>query len=176
MLPHSLRLLPLAAALTLSAAPALASDASDVARETRVPVAVVEHTFAQVDAFYAAANGPANRLSSGVVKELALKAIRGRMSNLDDSGPGKSSEASAEDKHATYRVSVRTTRHDSTETQDCFDNTVTATASEELPAIKDGQFTFNSVHPKVSTESWSLGFCRSPLAGGGWSDWVPSGR
>lgn len=166
-------ILPLTAVLAVLAVPALASDASDVAREAKLPVAVVETTFAQVDSFYAAPNGPANRLTSGVVKDLALKAIRNRVSNLEDSGPGKSSEASAEEKHSTYRVVARTTRHETTEAQDCVDNRVTITVSEELPAIKDGAFTFDSVHPKISTQSWDIGFCRSPMAGGGWSDWTP---
>jgi hypothetical protein len=166
-------ILPLTAVLAVLAVPALASDASDVARETKLPVAVVESTFARVDAFYAAPNGPANRLTSGVAKDLALKAIRNRVSNLEDSVPGKSSETAAEEKHATLRVVVRTTRHETTESQDCVDNRVTVTVSEELPAIKDGGFTFDSVHPKVSTQTWDIGFCRAPLAGGGWSDWTP---
>jgi len=166
-------ILPLTAVLAVLAAPALASDASDVAREVRLSVPVVETTFAQVDAFYAAPNGPANRLTSGLVKDLSLKAIRNRVSNLEDSVPGKVSETSAEEKHSTYRVAVRTTRHETTEAQDCVDNRVTVTVSEELPAIKDGTFTFDGVHPKISTQSWDIGFCRSPLAGGGWSDWTP---
>ncbi|CCG42530.1 hypothetical protein [Magnetospirillum molischianum] len=166
-------ILPLTAVFAVLAVPALASDVADVAREAKLPVAVVETTFANIDAFYAAPNGPANRLTSGLAKDLSLKAIRNRVSNLEDSVPGKVSEASAEEKHSTHRVAVRTTRHETTESQDCVDNRVTVIVSEELPAIKDGAFTFDSVHPKISTQVWDIGFCRSPLAGGGWSDWTP---
>jgi hypothetical protein len=157
-----------------AASPSLASDVGDVAREMKLPAAVVEGTFANVDAFFAAANGPANRLVSGTVKELALKAIRHRQGNLEDSAPGKASEASAEEKHAVYKAVVRTTRHETTETRECVDNKVTISGSEGVPAIKDGSFTFDTAHPRLSSYSWDLTFCRTPTSGGGYSDWAPA--
>jgi hypothetical protein len=153
--------------------PALASDASDVAREMKLPVSVVETTFASVDAFFAQPAGPANRMMSGVVKELALKAIRARMGGLEDAVPGKASDASAEERNASYKVQVRTTRHETTETRECVDNKVAITASEGVPAIKDGAFVFDTAHPRQSSFGWDVTFCRAPLAGGGFSDWGP---
>lgn len=159
----------------LAAAPsAFASDASDVAREMKLPVPVVESTFTAIDAFFAAPNGPANRLASGTVKEMTLKAIRSRMNNLDDSVPGKISDASVEEKNAVYRAVVRTTRHDTTEARECVDNTVTVTGSEGVPVVKDGSFTFDTAHPRASSTSWGLSFCRTPNAGGGYSEWAPA--
>ena len=154
--------------------PALASDASDVARETKLPVAVVETTIANVDAFFASSSGPSNRMVSGVVKETTLKAIRNRVANLEDSVPGKASEAGAEEKNASYKAVVRTTRHETTETRECVDNKVVLTGSEAVPAIKDGAFIFDTAHPRVTTTSWDVTFCRAPVAGGGFSEWAQS--
>ncbi|WP_096705050.1 hypothetical protein [Magnetospirillum sp. 15-1] len=154
------------------ARPALASDASDVAREMKLPVAVVESTLSAVDSFFAAPTAPSNRMTSGTFKELALKAIRHRLGNLEDSVPGKSSDSAAEDRNATYKASVRTTRHETTEARECVDNKVTLTASEGVPVIKDGAFIFDTTHPRVTTHAWDITFCRTPAAGGGFSDWA----
>jgi hypothetical protein len=151
---------------------ALASDASDVAREMKLPVPVVESTLAAVDGFFTAPTAPANRMVSGTFKELALKAIRHRMGNLEDSVPGKASDSAAEDRNATYKANVRTTRHETTEARECVDNKVTLTASEGVPVIKDGAFIFDTTHPRVTTHGWDITFCRTPLAAGGFSDWA----
>lgn len=178
---HSFKpVLPVAFGLValLAAHPSLASDASDVARETKLPVPVVETTIANVDAFFGSAGAPSNRMVSGVFKEIALKAIRNRLGNLEDSTPGKTSDATAEEKNAIYKAVVRTTRHDTTEARECVDNKVTLTASEGVPVVKDGAFIFDVTHPKVSTTAWDITFCRTPSAGGGYSDWalVPAGK
>ena len=174
----SFRALPAAALLAGLAGPALASEASDVARETRLPVAAVETVFATLDAFYASAQAPLNRQTSGQAKELVLKALKHRVANLDDAVPGKASDATLEERAATYRAEVRTTRHETTESRDCVDNKVTLTVSESVPAVKDGAFVFDGAHPRVTGTSWAVTFCRAPLAAGGWSDWAlaPAGR
>ncbi|WP_231848950.1 hypothetical protein [Paramagnetospirillum magneticum] len=167
--------LPPALGLVLAvglSSPSWASDASDVAREMKLPVPVVESTLLAVDGFFAAPAAPANRMVSGTFKELALKAIRHRMGNLEDSVPGKSSDAAAEDRNANYKVNVRTTRHETTESRECVDNKVTLTASEGVPVIKDGAFIFDTAHPRVTTHGWDITFCRTPAASGGFSDWV----
>lgn len=165
------RLLPVAL-FTLAAVPALAGETADVAREMRLPVPVVDAVFANVDAFVAAPQGPANRLMAGALKEVTLKAVRSRLSNLDDSAPGKSSEASADNGDSTYKASVRTTRRDSSESGECVDNTVTITSAEAPPVVKDGAFAFDTAHPRVSSTSWQLGFCRVRSAGGEFGPWT----
>ena len=174
--PLLLAMLGLAAALT--APPALASDASDVARETKLPVPVVETTIANVDSFFTSAGAPSNHMVSGVFKELALKAIRNRLGNLEESMPGNASEASAEEKNATYKAAVRTTRHETTETRECVDNRVTLTASEGVPVVKDGAVVSDLTHPRVTTTAWDVTFCRIPAVGGGYSEWslVPASK
>ena len=159
-----------AAVATVSNA-ASASDASDAAREQKAPVTVVESVLKNIDVFFAAPDAPANRLTSGLLKDLALKAVKDRIGGLDDSGPGKVSESSSDEKNATYKVTVKTTRHETSEVNECVDNTVVATASESLPVVKDGVFTFDTAHPKVTTHSWTMSFCRTPVTGGGYSEW-----
>lgn len=164
--------LSLALVVVTAAHTARASDASDVAREMKLPPALVEGAFANVDAFFASATAPANRLESGVIKELALKALRARMAGLEDSVPGKTSDSAAEERNASYKASVKTTRHETTETRECVDNKVTLTASEGVPVIKDGAFVFDTAHPRVTSYAWDVTFCRAPTAGGGFSDWT----
>jgi len=171
---QTIKTLALTALGLMAALPALASEASDVARETKLPVAVVESTIANVDAFFASPAAPSNRMTSGILKEITLKAIRNRMGNLEDSVPGKASDNSAEEKNAVYKAQVRTTRHETTETRECVDNKVTLTGSEAVPVIKDGSFIFDTAHPRVTTTSWDVTFCRLPAAGGGFSDWAPA--
>lgn len=158
-------------ALPLAGGAALAGDASDVAREMRVPVAVAEDVFANVDAYVNGPEGPANRLATGQLKELALKAFKNRLGNLDDSGPGKASEASSEERNATYKAVVRTTRRDSTEASECAENKATISAAEALPVVKDGAFTFDTAHPRITSHSWTATFCRARTAGGDFGDW-----
>lgn len=164
-----------AAAVALAAAtlstPALASDASDVAREMRLPVPVVEDVFANVDAYTVSPDGPSNRLMTGVLKELALKAMRSRLGSLDDSGPGKTSDASSEESHAVYKASIRTTRRDDTEARQCVENRVNLSASEALPIVKDGSFTFDTAHPRATGYAWTVTFCRVRTGSGDFSDW-----
>jgi hypothetical protein len=160
------------ALLSLSAAAAVhgtakANDVSDVARQFNVPMPVVETVILNVDAYFASPDAPVNRMTSGIFKELALKAAKSRMSNLEDSTPGKSSESSVEERNAAYKATVRTIRHESSENAECVDNTETVTSSEGVPTIKDGSFVFDNTHPKVSSYSWKMTFCRTPLNGGG---------
>lgn len=164
-----LALVALAAFIVPSAVSA--SEASDVARETRLPLAVVENVFANVDAYATSADAPANRLMTGVLKEVALKAMKSRLGSLDDSGPGKASDASAEEGHGTYKANVRTTRRDSTETGECVENRATIGSAEALPVVKDGSFTFDAAHPRVTSYSWTVTFCRARANGGDFSDW-----
>lgn len=153
-------------------AAAHASDVSDVAREMKLPVPVVDMVFRTVDGFYASADAPANRLSSGTMKELTLKAVKSRLGNMEDSQPGKSNESSAEERNAVYKAQVKTTRHETSESGECVDNTVTLIASEAQPVVRDGQFGFDSARPKVSSAAWKMTFCRSPINGGtDYSDW-----
>jgi hypothetical protein len=165
------RALSLAALLFASSAPAFASDASDVAREAKLPVPAVEAVFANVDAFFAGPQAPANRMMSGVVKEQVLKALRHRVANLEDAVPGKASDSAFEDRVASYKAQIRTTRHETTEAADCVDNKVTVTASEGVPAVKDGAFIFDTTHPRVTSASWDITFCRAPQPAGGWGEW-----
>lgn len=156
--------------LCVAAAPALASEAADVAREMRLPVAVVEDVFAQVDAYAASAEGPANRLMTGVLKEVTLKAVKSRLGNLDDANPGKASEYSSEERNAVYKAVVRTTRRDSSEAGECVENKVTVSASEALPSVKDGAFTFDTAHPRTTSANWPLSFCRTRV-GSDFTEW-----
>ncbi|MEO5374142.1 MAG: hypothetical protein H7840_07645 [Alphaproteobacteria bacterium] len=165
--------IPLKGVLSISIASILsisgtasANDASDVAREQKVPVAVVESVFQNIDAFFASQNAPSNRMTSGLFKEMAVKAAKSRIASLEDSGPGKASDASSEEKNATYKVTIKTTRHETTETGECVDNKITASASEGVPVVKEGVFTFDIAHPKVTSHSWSMSFCRTPVNGG----------
>lgn len=156
--------------LILAASPALAGEAADVAREMRLPPTVVEDVFTQVEAYAASAEGPANRLMTGVLKEVALKAVKSRLGNLDDAGPGKASESSAEERNAVYKAVVRTTRRDSSEAGECVENKVTLTSSEALPVVKDGAFTFDAAHPRTTSHTWPLSFCRTRV-GGDFGEW-----
>ena len=162
-----------AVAALLIAAPvcAYAGDASDIARVNKLPVPVVENILVNVDALFASADAPTNRMISGVMKDLVLKVVKNRLANLDDAAPGKASDASDEDKNATYRVSVRTSRHDTSEASDCVENKVVLTSSEGVPVVKDGAFTFDMVHPRVSNWGWMMTFCRTATASGEYSDW-----
>jgi hypothetical protein len=157
---------------------ARAGDSGDVAAETKLPVAVVENVFTNVDAFFASADAPSNRLTSGIFKDITLKAVRGRMGALDDAQPGKVSESSDEEANATYRAAVRTTSHDTSETSECVANKVSLAASEGVPAIKDGTFVFDNAHPRVSSWGWTMTFCRTPTGNGGHSAWTlaPAGK
>ena len=160
-----------AALIATNIAAAQADDSADVAREAKVPVAVVDNVLSNVDAFFASPDAPANRMTSGVIKELALKTIKSRLSNLSDATPGKALENSVDDRNATYRVAVRTTRHDVSEASDCVENKVAVTASEGVPVVKDGAFTFDMVHPRLAKWEWALTFCRAPIGNGDFSDW-----
>jgi hypothetical protein len=164
-------LIPATIVLFLSA-PVQASDITDVARRFSLPVPVVETVLKNIDNYFASTDAPDNRMTSGLFKDLALKAVKAHMSHLDEEGPGKASESTAEEKNATYKVTLRTTRHESTETAECVDANAVANASEGVPTIKEGAFSFDSVHPKTSGYSWKMTFCRTPLNGGGdFTDW-----
>jgi hypothetical protein len=162
-----------AAALLLAASAGIAhaNDASDVARVAKLPVPVVENVLTNVDAYFASNDAPSNRMTSGILKDLVLKTVKSRLGNLDDAAPGKASDATVEDKNASYRAVVRTSRHDTSEASDCVENKVTLTSSEGQPVVKDGAFIFDMVHPHVSNWSWSLTFCRTPTSNGEFSDW-----
>lgn len=159
------------ASLPIGVSMAYASDASDIARVDKLPVSVVETVLQNVDAYFASPNAPSNRMVSGILKDLALKAVQNRLSSLDDAAPGKGSEANFEDKNATYHAVVRSSRRDTTETSDCVENKVTLTSSEGMPIVKDGAFSFDMVHPHVTTWGWSLTFCRTATGNGDFSDW-----
>ena len=168
------------AAILLAAAPgaARAGDAADVAGETKLPIAVVENVFTNVDAFFASTDAPGNRLTSGIFKDITLKAVHSRMDSLGDAAPGKVSDSSDEETNATYRAAVRTTSHDTSETSECVANKVTLNASESVPAVKDGAFVFDGAHPHVTTWGWTMTFCRTQTASGEHSSWklVPAGK
>lgn len=174
-MPSFFKSVPVAFALIpLSVGMAYASDASDIARVDKLPVPVVETVLQNVDAYFASPSAPSNRMVSGILKDLSLKAIQNRLSGLDDAAPGKASEAKFEDKNATYHAAVRTSRHDTTETSDCVENKVVLTSSEGLPIVKDGAFNFDMVHPRVTTWGWTLTFCRTATGNGEFSDWQMS--
>lgn len=161
-----------AAAFLLVAASAHASDTGDVARRYSLSVPVVESVLKNIDSFFASADAPDNRMTSGLLKDLALKTVKAHMSRLDEETPGKASENVVEDKNATYKVTVRTTRHEATETAECVETTATASGAEGVPVVKDGAFSFDSVHPKNTAYSWKMSFCRTPLNGGSdFTDW-----
>ncbi|MGE5476327.1 MAG: hypothetical protein ACM3Q1_06710 [Bacteroidales bacterium] len=163
------RLLPFVL-VALAPLPAFASEAADVAREMRLPVPVVEDVFANIDAYADSANGPANRLMTGVLKDVTLRAVKSRLGGLDDAGPGKASEYSSEERNAVYKAVVRTTRRDSSEAGECVENKVTVTSSEALPVVKDGAFTFDAAHPRTTSASWPISFCRT-RAGSEFGEW-----
>ena len=148
-----------------------ASDASDVARTAKLPVAVVDNVLVNVDAYFASADAPSNRMVSGIMKDLLLKVVKNRLTNLDDAAPGKSSDQAFEDKNATYRATVRTTSHNTSETKDCVENKVSLTSSEGVPVIKDGVFIFDTVHPRVTNWGWPLTFCRAAASNGDFGEW-----
>ncbi len=155
-----------AAALLFAAASAEASDVGDVARHYNLSVPVVESVLKNIDSFFASPDAPDNRMTSGLLKDLSLKTVKTHMGRLEDEGPGKATENIAEEKNATYKVSVRTTRHESTETAECVEANATVSGAEGVPVIKDGAFAFDTVHPKTSAYSWKMAFCRTPLNGG----------
>ena len=163
--------LAVAAAAAITASSAQADDASDIARVKNLPPALVQSVLTNVDAFFASTNAPANHMVSGIVKDLTLKAVKDRMSNLDDATPGKSSDATFEDKNASYAASVRTSRHDTSETKDCVENKVTLTSTEGQPYVKDGAFGFDTVHPRIATWTWMVSFCRTATGSGSYSEW-----
>jgi len=178
-MPFSVK--PFAFAALLAALPlgaAVASDASDIARVTKLPVPVVENVLVNVDALFASADAPTNRMTSGILKDLVLKVVKDRLANLDEATPGKASEASDEEKNATYRATVRTSRHDTSEASDCVENKVTLLGSEGVPVVKDGGFTFDMVHPRVTNWGWMMTFCRTATANGEFADWqlAPAGK
>lgn len=150
---------------------ALADDAADIARVSKIPAPVAGSVLSNVDAYFASASGPANHMMSGVVKGLALKVIKNHMDSLDDAAPGKSTDASDEEKNATYKAAIRVSRRDTSESSDCVENKITLTASEGVPAVKDGAFVFDMVHPHVTGWEWKLTFCRTPTSGGDFSEW-----
>ncbi|HVI51334.1 MAG TPA: hypothetical protein VM661_09015 [Candidatus Sulfotelmatobacter sp.] len=150
---------------------ALASDSSDVARVAKLPVPVVDSVLTNVDAYFASPSAPTDQMMSGVVKSLALKVVKSHLSSLDDTTPGKSTDATDEEKNATYKVVVRVSRRDTSEASDCVENKVALSASEGVPAIKDGAFIFDMVHPRVTGWEWKLTFCRTPTSGGDFSEW-----
>lgn len=172
MVVSTKHLMLLATIVGIAASPARADDLADVARQFKLPVPVVDTVLRNVDTYFASADSPANKMTNGLIKELALKTVKAHMNGLEEGGPGKSSETTAEEKNATYKVSLRTTRHEATETAECVDSTAVVTSSEGVPVIKDGGFTFDSVHPKVTTYSWKMIFCRTPQNGGTeFSEW-----
>ncbi|MFN3075810.1 MAG: hypothetical protein ABT940_02810 [Alphaproteobacteria bacterium] len=156
-----------------------ASEVSDISREFKVSQAVVETVVSNIDAYFASAGAPGNRMVTGLLKELSLKATRNRIDNLEGSSPGKVSETSSEEKDATYKVSVKTVRHDTAETKECVENKATVVSTEGVPIVRDGTFVVDTSHPRVTSHSWNMTFCRAPLGGGsGYSDWQlsPAGK
>jgi|GEM_PF-3185582 len=150
---------------------AFASDASDIARIDKLPVPVVESVLTNVDSYFASAGAPSNQTMSGTIKSLALKVIKSHLSSLDDIAPGKATDATDEEKNATYRAIVRVSRRDTSEASDCVENKITLTSAEGLPVVKDGVYGFDMVHPHVTNWEWKLTFCRAPTSGGDYSDW-----
>lgn len=151
--------------------PAYASDSSDIARVTKLSAPVVDAVLQNVDAYFAAPDAPLNHLTSGILKDLTLKVIKNRLSNLDDAAPGKGSDSTFEDKNAIYRAAIRTTSHNTSETRDCVENKISLTSSEGLPVVKDGVFGFDTVHPRVTNWGWNVTFCRTATSAGEFSDW-----
>ncbi|MTJ81159.1 MAG: hypothetical protein F8N37_09085 [Telmatospirillum sp.] len=169
---HFLVLTPLFASALLAAAPAGASESSDVARRVGLPVPVVETVLKSIDSYFESDDAPGNRLTIGTIKEIALKAVKTHMGRLDEESPGKATESTSEDRNATYKVSLRTTRHESTETAECVDTTAVASSSEGTPVVRDGSFAFDMTHPRQTSFSWKMTFCRTPINGGSdFTDW-----
>ncbi|PKU26173.1 hypothetical protein [Telmatospirillum siberiense] len=161
-----------AAVFLLAAASAQASDTGDIARRYNLSVPIVETVLKNIDSFFASADAPENRMTSGLLKDLALKTVKAHMSRLEEETPGKATENVAEEKNATYKVTVRTTRHEATETAECVEANATASGAEGVPVVKDGAFAFDSVHPKNTSFSWKMSFCRTPTNGGSdFTDW-----
>ena len=160
-----------ASLLVLVPACVRADEAADIARVAKLPVPVVDNVLKNIDAFLASADAPYNRLVSGQFKDQTLKAVKARLGSLDDAAPGKSNETGFEERNATYRISVRTTSHNASETKECVDNKVTLTANEAVPAVKDGQFTFDNVHPHTTNWSWGITFCRAAASNGEFGEW-----
>jgi hypothetical protein len=164
-------LLP-AAAVLFATASAQASDSGDIARHYSLSVPIVESVLRNIDSFFASADAPDNRMTSGLLKDLALKTVKSHMGRLEEEGPGKASENVDEEKNATYTVSVRTTRHEATETAECVETNATVSGAEGVSVVKDGTFAFDTVHPKNSSYSWKMSFCRTPLNGGAdYTEW-----
>jgi hypothetical protein len=158
--------------LAFAGTPATASDIGDVAHRLNLSNPIVETVLKNIDSFFASAEAPDNRMTSGLLKELALKTVKAHMSHLDETGPGKATENIAEEKNATYKATLRTTRHESTETAECVETSATVSGAEGVPVIKDGAFMFDTVHSKTSSYSWKMTFCRTPTNGGAdFSDW-----
>lgn len=155
-----------AAVLILAATSADASDNGAVAQHYNLPVPVVDTVLKNIDTFYASSDAPDNRMTSGLLKDLTLKTVKTHIGRLDEEGPGKASENIAEEKNATYKVSIRTIRHEATETAECVEASATVSGSEGVPVVKDGAFAFDTVHPKTTSYSWKMAFCRTPLNGG----------
>jgi hypothetical protein len=169
--PLALCAVSLAVALS-AATPAFASDTGDIARRVSLSVPIVEMVLKNIDSYFESDDAPGNRLVAGTIKDLALKAVKSHIGHLEEETPGKATEQVAEDKNALYKVSLRTTRHESTETAECVDATATASSSEGVPVIKDGAFAFDMVHPHVTNYSWKMTFCRTPVNGGSdFTDW-----
>lgn len=161
-----------AAVLLAATTMAHAADTGDVARRYNLSVPIVETVLKNVDSYFASPDAPDNRLTIGLIKDLALKTVKTHMGRLDEEAPGKASENVSEDRNATYKVSVRTTRHEATETAECVETAVTASGSEGTPVVKDGAFAFDTVHPKLTSYTWRMSFCRTPLNGGSdFTDW-----
>ncbi|MDR3439168.1 hypothetical protein [Telmatospirillum sp.] len=170
---HLLSLTTLAITAVLLAAPAAkANDIGDVARRVSLPAPVVETVLKNIDSYFDSDDAPSNRMINGALKELALKAVKSHMGRLDEETPGKATETSSDDKNASYKVSLRTTRHESTETAECVDATAKVFSTEGVPVIRDGVFTFDMVHPRATSYSWKMTFCRMPINGGSdFTDW-----
>jgi hypothetical protein len=171
---HTAKLAAATAVFCLLSGAAMASDAADIARTSKLPQPVVESVLTNVDAYFTSPSAPSNQMMSGIVKGLALKAIKSQMGNLDEATPGKTSDASDEEKSATYRAAVRISQRNTSESSDCVENKVTLTSSEGIPLVKDGAFTFDMVHPRVTNWDWKLTFCRTAGSNGDYSDWQPA--
>ena len=151
---------------------ARANDIGDIAARLELPAPVVESVFTNIDAFFQATPAPSNQLASGLVKDVTLRAVKSHYSNLEDTAPGKNTDAQSEEKNALYKAQVRTIRHETSEVGECVESMTAVTVSEGLPIVRNGSFTFNMEHPKVTTTSWKMIFCRTPINGGSdFTDW-----
>lgn len=164
--------LPVAAVLLAASHPAWAGETADIAKRFSLPVPIVETVLQNVDSYFDSSDAPDNRLTIGVIKELSLKTLKGHINHLDEEGPGRVTENSTERENATYKVAFRTTRHEATESAECVEAAAKITSVEGTSVVRDGAFTFDMVHPKTSTYSWKMTFCRTPINGGSdFSDW-----